>query len=86
MGLANRIVAEGRARAEAEALAHEIARFPQLCVNVDRRSADEGWNHGVPESLRAEAVAGDPLAHGVARDGAARFAEGRGRGGDFGAL
>ena len=86
MGLANRIVAEGTARAEAEALAQEIARFPQLCVTVDRRSAYEGWNHGVPEALRAEAVAGDPLAHGVARDGAARFADGRGRGGDFGAL
>jgi enoyl-CoA hydratase len=86
MGLANRIVPEGQARAGAERLAHEIARFPQLCVTVDRRSAYEGWNHGVEAALRAEAVAGDPLAHGVARDGAARFAEGRGRGGDFGKL
>src|SRR5687768_1282934 len=39
MGLANRIVEDGRARAEAEALASQIAGFPQTCVRADRRSA-----------------------------------------------
>ncbi|MFC6682500.1 crotonase/enoyl-CoA hydratase family protein [Nonomuraea ferruginea] len=32
MGLANRVVADGTARREAEALALEIARFPQACL------------------------------------------------------
>ena len=36
IGLANRVVPDGRARAEAEALAAEIARFPQLCMRADR--------------------------------------------------
>src|SRR5213078_3361525 len=32
IGLANRVVPKGRARAEAEALAEQIARYPQLCM------------------------------------------------------
>ena len=44
MGLANRVVPKGRARAEAEALAREIARFPQICMRADRRSAYEQWD------------------------------------------
>jgi enoyl-CoA hydratase len=38
-GLANRVVPRGRARAEAEALARDIARFPRTCMRSDRRSA-----------------------------------------------
>ena len=38
MGLANRVVPVGRARADAE-LAHEIARCPQPCLRSDRPSA-----------------------------------------------
>jgi enoyl-CoA hydratase/carnithine racemase len=41
MGLANRVVPDGQARAAAEALAAEIARFPQACMRADRRSAYE---------------------------------------------
>src|SRR5919204_1303387 len=41
-GLANRVVATGRAREEAEALARQIAAFPPRCVRSDRRSAWEG--------------------------------------------
>jgi enoyl-CoA hydratase len=83
IGLANRVVPEGRARAEAEQLAREIARFPQLCLKVDRRSAYEGWNGGLNQALRAEALAGAEPVRGGAREGAGRFAGGRGRGGDF---
>jgi enoyl-CoA hydratase len=71
IGLANRLVRAGEARAAAEAMAAEIARFPALCMRTDRASA------------YAEALAGAaPLAAG-AREGAARFAAGRGRAGDF---
>ena len=82
-GLANRVVAEGEARAEAERLAAEIARFPALCMRTDRASAHAGWNAPLRDALQAESIAGAaPLAEG-ARQGAARFAGGRGRSGDF---
>jgi enoyl-CoA hydratase len=38
MGLVNRVVASGESRAAAEALAHELARFPQTCMREDRLS------------------------------------------------
>jgi enoyl-CoA hydratase len=82
-GLANRLVPAGAALAEAKALASEIARFPQLCLRTDRLSCYRQWDLGLDEALRAEGKAGEaPLRQG-ARDGAARFAEGKGRGGRF---
>ncbi|MFI7447442.1 crotonase/enoyl-CoA hydratase family protein [Nonomuraea sp. NPDC049714] len=85
MGLANRIVPTGTARQAAEGLAREIARFPQTCLRGDRLSVLE--QHGLTE---AEAMRGE-LRHGLvslsdAADGAARFASGAGRHGDFGQL
>ncbi|MET8723615.1 crotonase/enoyl-CoA hydratase family protein [Streptomyces misionensis] len=82
MGLANRVVPAGTARAEAEALAAEIARFPQSCLRGDRASVLD--QEGLPEeaALRAELRYGaGVLAEGV--DGAARFAAGAGRHGSF---
>ena len=38
IGLCERLVPDGESRAAAEALAHEIARFPQGCMRADRRS------------------------------------------------
>jgi enoyl-CoA hydratase len=83
IGLANRVVPEGQALGAAQRLAAEIARFPSLCLRTDRASAYAGWDHDLASALRAEALAGAaPLAEG-ARDGAARFAAGRGGAGDF---
>ena len=85
-GLANRVVPEGEARAEAERLAAEIARFPALCMRTDRLAPMRAGTRDLADALRAEAIAGAaPLREG-ARDGAARFAGGRGRGGDFGEI
>ncbi|HYE27484.1 MAG TPA: crotonase/enoyl-CoA hydratase family protein [Allosphingosinicella sp.] len=82
-GLANRLVPAGGALGAARALAAELARFPQLCLRTDRLSSYRQWGLELGEALRAEGVAGEaPLREG-ARDGAARFAEGRGRGGRF---
>ena len=82
-GLANRVVPAGRARTAAEALAAEIARFPGLCLRTDRMSAYASWDFALQDALHAEAQAGAaPIAAG-ARDGAARFAGGRGRSGAF---
>src|SRR5207253_2123956 len=41
IGLANRVVAHGKAREEAHALALRIAGFPPNCVRSDRQSAYE---------------------------------------------
>ena len=85
-GLANRVVPAGEARAEAERLAAEIARFPQLCMRTDRASAYASWDSPLRHALQAEAIAGAAPLRDGARDGAARFAGGRGRAGDFGEI
>ncbi|WP_188187759.1 crotonase/enoyl-CoA hydratase family protein [Nonomuraea sp. SYSU D8015] len=82
MGLANRLVPAGTARRHAEALAREIARFPQTCLRGDRMSVLEQDGRGEAEAMRNE------LRHGLvslpdAIEGAARFAAGAGRHGDF---
>jgi enoyl-CoA hydratase len=85
-GLANRLVPAGRARAEAEHLAAEIARFPALCMRTDRASTYAQWSQDLRMALQEEGFAGvAPLRDG-AREGAARFAAGLGRAGDFGEI
>jgi enoyl-CoA hydratase len=82
-GLANRLVPAGHALAAAIALAHEIARFPALCMRTDRMSSYRQWGMGLEDALRMEAIEGEaPLREG-AREGAARFAGGAGRAGRF---
>lgn len=83
IGLCEYVVPEGEARAKAEALAHDIARFPQSCMLSDRRSARS--QHGLTErdALRQEwRNSKAEVAIGI--QGAGRFAGGKGRGGDFG--
>ena len=86
IGLANRVVPPGAARREAEALAAELARFPQVCLRADRRSAIEGTGLELDAALAAEFARGLDAAAHEAVDGAARFAAGRGRHGAFGDL
>lgn len=84
MGLANRVVPKGEARAAAEALAADIARLPQLCLRNDRLSAYEQFGRPLGAALAVEFGYGmDTLKSGVATVGAARFASGKGRGGRF---
>jgi len=82
IGLVDRVVPRGESRAAAEALAAEIAAFPQRCLRADRRSVYEQW--GLPEAAalaqefdRGLAV----LRSGESAAGAARFVDGAGRGG-----
>jgi enoyl-CoA hydratase len=81
-GLANRVVPPGEARAAAEALAAEIARFPQTCLRGDRRSAHEGLGLSVREAMANEFAIGLGALE-EARSGAERFSAGHGRHGDF---
>jgi len=85
-GLANRVVKAGEARAAAVQLAKDIARFPQACLRADRASAYAGWSQDIEDALRAESKRGAPVVDLEARAGAARFAAGKGRGGDFGEI
>ncbi|MGW2649426.1 crotonase/enoyl-CoA hydratase family protein [Streptomyces sp. NPDC001393] len=82
MGLVSRVVPTGRARTEAEALAAEIARFPQACLRSDRASVLD------QEGLDEETALLGELRHGLgvlaqSTEGAARFASGAGRHGSF---
>lgn len=78
IGLANRVVPSGTARSAAVALATEIARFPQTCLRVDRRSVYEQWDRGLDDALVAELTAGREAlrADDLAVD---RFVAGEGR-------
>ena len=84
IGLANRVVPEGQARAAAEALAAEIARFPQRCMRADRRSAYEAWSLDESAAIANELRHGqEVLRSGESFAGASRFAAGAGRHGSF---
>ncbi|GMM92275.1 crotonase/enoyl-CoA hydratase family protein [Qipengyuania sp. MTN3-11] len=82
IGLANRVVPPGGARTAAIALAKEIAAFPQATMLVDRASVYRGEDLDMETALRMETRDGmGTLSEG--RVGAARFADGKGRGGRF---
>src|SRR5438094_8995544 len=84
IGLANRVVAKGKAREEAQALALRIATFPPRCVLSDRRSAYESEGAALDAALRREFELGKAtIDAGESREGAARFASGAGRHGEF---
>jgi enoyl-CoA hydratase len=83
IGLCEQVVASGGARAAAEAMAQEIARFPQAAVRADRRSVLETYGQPVREAMRREWHNGLDAHIREGADGAARFAAGRGRHGDF---
>ncbi|PTA44910.1 crotonase/enoyl-CoA hydratase family protein [Micromonospora sp. RP3T] len=79
MGLVNRLVPPGAARAEAERLAGEIARHPQTCLRNDRAALLDGAGRPEPEALAVELAYGtESLAVDGVR-GAGRFAAGAGR-------
>jgi enoyl-CoA hydratase len=82
-GLANRLAPAGQAVAEAGRLAEQLAKFPQLCLRSDRRSSYEQWGLELREALANEGRLGQPTLDAEARRGAARFASGKGRGGNF---
>lgn len=83
MGLANRVVAKGRAREVAEELARQIAAFPQTCLRGDRLSTYQGLSLPFDEAMRNELEHGMRALAEESVAGAARFADGAGRGGRF---
>jgi len=83
INLCEHVVPDGESRQRAEALAHEIARFPQACMRADRRSVHHQEGLGLREAMRYEWENGVPALAAEGRAGAARFASGKGRGGNF---
>jgi enoyl-CoA hydratase len=79
IGLVDRVVPPGQARAAAEQLAHELAQLPQVCLRQDRLSVLE------QDGLTEGDAMGNELRHGLtslqsgALEGAQRFASGEGR-------
>lgn len=84
MGLANRLTPKGEALSGALKLATELCRFPQLCMRNDRMSAYQQWPMPLHDALLHETRLGlQVIRSGETREGAARFASGAGRHGDF---
>jgi enoyl-CoA hydratase len=83
IGACERVVPIGAARREAEALAHEIARFPQACVRADRRSVYLQHGLAVREAMKKEWTNGIAVLESEGVPGAERFAKGSGRHGDY---
>jgi len=83
MGLVNRVVPKGQARRAAVELAHQLSKFPQVCMNSDRLSAYEQFGMPLDEAIANEFRRGMNALQQEAAVGAGRFASGKGRGGDF---
>ena len=84
INLCEQVVPDGTSRQRAEALAHEIARFPQACMRADRRSVYLQEGLPLDEAMRQEWANGLPAFFAEGAAGAARFASGKGRHGNFG--
>ena len=83
-GLANRLTEPGHALEGALELARLLLRFPQGCLRSDRRSAYRQWGLDERAALQEETRLGiEVIRSGETREGAARFAGGAGRHGDF---
>jgi enoyl-CoA hydratase len=84
MGIANRLVPKGEARAYAVALAKDLAAFPQACLRNDKRSALAQWDLDEEAAILDEMAGGlKVIASGETVAGATRFAGGAGRHGSF---
>lgn len=81
MGLADRVVPEGQALETALEIANALTQFPQACLRADHLSAQPSGAELATALKREWRSFRTFLAEGAA--GAARFASGKGRGGDF---
>lgn len=85
MGLANRVVPQGKALEEAYKIAESLVQFPQLCMNTDRTSCYYSAYNATSfeDALSQEYDAGAKVISSESVAGAARFSKGEGRHGKF---
>lgn len=76
IGLVNRVVPEGQARAAAEALAAQLAALPQATLRSDRQAAIEGLELPFGAAMEREFALGMSSLHAAGLAGAAAFAGG----------
>jgi enoyl-CoA hydratase len=82
-GLVNRVVDPGRALGAAIELARSLSEFPQDAMRNDRLSLLDQWGLDEDAAMRSELRHGmSTLESGEGVEGARRFAEGAGRGGE----
>jgi len=79
IGLADRVVPPGTARAAAEALAARLSALPQECLRNDRSSVYDTMGRGIEDALAVEHRHGVASLASGALHGARRFAAGEGR-------
>ena len=82
IGLANRLCADGNSLESALSLARDLTRFPQACMRADRLSSLNQWSLDLPNALTGEWESAKAF-RAEGSTGAARFASGKGRGGNF---
>ena len=85
MGLANRVVAKGKAFQEAFALAQQLLRFPFECMLADRSSCYySAYNAASFSDAKSnEFDNGVKIVSSEGIQGASRFNSGQGRGGTY---
>lgn len=83
IGMSEQVVAPGGARHAAEAMAQEIARFPQAAVRADLRTVHDSYGMPLRDAMRREWANGVEAHFQEGAAGAGRFAGGLGRSGDF---
>jgi enoyl-CoA hydratase len=84
MGLANRLADPGKAREEAEALALQIASYPQTCMRSDRQALYRGFDLAMDEAMAVEFRLGmDVIATGELLTDVKKFTQGIGKHGQF---
>jgi enoyl-CoA hydratase len=84
MGLANRVVPNGKALSEAKELAKLIAGFPQQCMLNDREATIKGMDLDFHQGLQLEFLLGlSSIQSGETFAGANEFLAGKGRHGKF---
>ena len=88
MGLANRVVPNGKALEEALEIAKQLLKFPWACMNADRLSCYNACFQAgsMEEALRFEFAGGLKALKDEGVAGAERFSKGAGRGGDYAKL
>ncbi len=80
IGLVDRLVPAGATRQEAEALAHQIASYPQVCMRNDRLSVYESIGVSTEEAMSNEFLRGmNSIATGDMVGGIDRFHRGEHR-------
>lgn len=83
IGLANRVVPKGMALQEATKIAEQLVKFPQLCMQQDRKSAYYAVyeKKGLEDALKFEFAGGVGVVEKESLEGARKFASGAGRSG-----